>query len=58
MSRAAEHDFENPLWYDNNESPKFARKLAVLHVLLYNIHHYITVVFTSVEKFIRKRTVK
>jgi hypothetical protein len=39
-------------------SPTFSPKLSRTHVLLGNIHHHITVVFTSVEVFVRRQAVK
>jgi hypothetical protein len=39
-------------------SPTFSPKLSGIHVLLGNIHHDVTVVFTSVEVFVRRQVVE
>jgi hypothetical protein len=38
--------------------PTFSPKLSRIHVLLGNINHHITVVFTSVEVFVRRQAVE
>jgi hypothetical protein len=40
--------------------PTFSPKLSniLIHVLLCNIHHHLAVVFTSLEEFVRRQTVK
>jgi hypothetical protein len=54
MSRVAKHDFSKLLWNDNG----ILNKLSKIHVLLVNIHQHLAVVFTSLEQFVRRQTVK
>jgi hypothetical protein len=37
---------------------EFSTKLSKIHVLLGNIHHQLDAVFTSLEEFVRRQTVK
>jgi hypothetical protein len=58
ISRAAKPGSENMFGVLIELSPTFFTKLSRLHVFLGKTHHHITVLFTSVEEFLRRHTVK
>jgi hypothetical protein len=58
MLRVAKPDLENLFGMITGRSPTFSPKLSKIHVLLGSIHHYLAVVFTSLEDIVRRQTVK